>query len=105
MSINDKYILDGQTPVVEPDLLKWAAWFEKFPNRVVAKTWVGSSEVSTVFLAFDHNFHGEGPPVLFETMIFHGARDGDQRRYCTYAEAQAGHAEWVAELKQGLTDG
>lgn len=38
--MNDKYILIGQTPVLEPDLLTWAEWFET-ADRIVAKTEVG----------------------------------------------------------------
>lgn len=66
----------------------------------VAATRVGGIRVSTVFLALDHNFGGKGPPVLFETMIF-GARGRwaeFQTRYCTEAEALAGHAMYVEAI-------
>lgn len=46
--------------------------------------------VSTVFLGVDHR-HGEGVPVLFETMVFGGKYNDFQRRYCTYDEAIEGH--------------
>ena len=52
-------------------------------------------DVSTVFLSMDHGF-GKGRPVLYETMIFGGPRDQYQERYCTRAEAEAGHARTVA---------
>lgn len=58
--------------------------------------------LSTVFLVVDHSY-GNGPPVLFETMVFadepHGVfYDGIQKRYCGYHEALRGHEQ----LKQGL---
>jgi hypothetical protein len=95
-----KYILaeDGRTPVEEPDLMKWARWFEN-SERQVAHDVVGAIQVSTVFLGFDHSFReivgGEGPPVLWETMIFGGPADldGYQDRYSSYGEAVAGHAK------------
>jgi hypothetical protein len=53
-------------------------------------------EVSTVWLGLDHNWHDDGPPVIFETMIFGGPLDLECWRYVTEAEAQAGHDEVVA---------
>jgi hypothetical protein len=49
-----------------------------------------------VFLGIDHNFFGDGPPILFETMVFGGPMDQDQRRYSTWDEAEFGHAAIVA---------
>lgn len=51
--------------------------------------------VSTVFLRLDHNFFGEGPPILFETMIFGGPLDGYQLRYATWEEAEEGHEKAI----------
>ena len=49
--MTDKYILDDQgNPMPEPDLHKWARWFEQGEFRIVAKTQVGKYSVSTVFL-------------------------------------------------------
>lgn len=48
-------------------------------------------DVSTVFLALDHNYFG-GPPLLFETMIFGGPEDQEfQERWSTFQGAKAGH--------------
>lgn len=72
--------------------------------RVVARDEVGPYLVSTVWLGVDHRF-GEGAPVIFETMVFaHGGDDDlgpdlDQRRYCTEAEARAGHDETVTLIR------
>lgn len=52
--------------------------------------------VSTVFLAIDHAFR-DGPPVLYETMLFSQlpAADEKQWRYTTRTRAAAGHAKIV----------
>ncbi len=52
-------------------------------------------EVSTVFLAVNHNY-GDGPPLLFETMIFGGEHSDEQWQYATEAEALEGHKTAVA---------
>lgn len=72
-------------------------------GKVLSKTecWVKKTtavEVSTVFLGLDHAFGRTARPVLFETMIFGGPEDGDQRRWCTEEEAQRGHNAIVADL-------
>jgi hypothetical protein len=68
---------------------------------VVKKSWVGDSEVSTVFLGLDHGFGFEGP-LWFETMIFGGPLDQSQRRYGTWKDAVEGHATAVEELRMEL---
>lgn len=83
------YILNGKETVKKSDILEWAKWFEK-ENRTVEKTKIGDSEISTVFLGIDHSFGG-GIPLLFETMVFGGAMDGEQDRYSTWTEAEIGH--------------
>jgi hypothetical protein len=95
------YILNGRE-IVPADLMTWAAFFEDFGKRVVAKTKVGDAEVSTVFLGTDHRFRADGPPVLFETMVFDGPLDGEQERYCTYDEAEAGHRQMIERCRAAL---
>jgi len=91
------YILEGHTAVLATDLITWAKWFET-GDRTVAKTKIGDSDVSTVFLGLDHNY-GDGRPLLFETMIFGGKSNGFQERYSTWEEAEKGHIEVVNKLK------
>lgn len=93
--MSDHWILDGRT-LVPCDLMTWARSFEK-TNRVVAQTTVGESKISTVFLGLDHSF-GDGPPLLFETMVFGGPMADEMERYATYDEAEAGHAAMVAKV-------
>lgn len=99
--MSDKYVLNGKSPVMESDLMKWAKWFET-ADRHVAKTQVGDVTISTVFLGVDHNFLGKDP-ILFETMIFGGTHDGDGERYHTWEEAEDGHERYVDIAKQGLS--
>jgi len=105
-----KYILDTDgNPVEEPDLEAWGRWMEQEGVRRVANTVLGNAKiVSTVFLGLDHSFSDEGPPILFETMVFPGKGRGDgtlygdwheldARRYSTRENAVLGHEELVAE--------
>jgi len=94
-----KYILDGHTAVKCHDLMAWAKWFEENSNKLhVADETVEGSRVSTVFLAMDHSF-GEGPPMLFEKMVFSGPLDGEQDRCTTWDQAEKMHAAMVERVK------
>lgn len=88
-----KYILEGKTPVRCDDVLKWGTWLEeRANNRHVACQFIGDVRISTVFLGIDHNF-GDGPPLLFETMIFGGKHADYQTRVSTWTEAEAEHSK------------
>jgi len=96
--MTDKFILDGQTPVECPDLIEWGQWMQT-ADRHVAKTKINDNvKVSTVFLGLDHSF-GEGPPLLFETMIFGGEHDQYMERFETWEQAETGHKVAVASIK------
>jgi hypothetical protein len=108
MTMGRYVVKPGGVIVAESDLLRWAEWYEKAAGvpfeeggqRVARDKLPGGVEVSTVFLGTDHRFFGNGPPLLFETMIFGGPHDDFQARYATVEEARAGHAEAV-ELANG----
>lgn len=95
-----RYVLVGHEAKEEPDLLTWARWFEDSGRaRIVDRTELGEAVVvSTVFLALDHRFSGEGPPILFETMVFGGDRHCETRRCSTWDEAIDQHARVVASF-------
>lgn len=98
--MSEHYILaeDGRTPI-RASVLEWGNWFEKQDQRrVAADELPGDIRVSTVFLGLNHNW-GEGPPLLWETMIFGGEHDQYQDRYSTYDDAVAGHAKAVRIAK------
>lgn len=100
------FLPDGSGGFREVSLFEWGDWreskelpFVEGGNRV--GNWTdGTVRVSTVFLGINHNF-GDGPPILFETMIFGGKHDQYQDRYATYAEAVAGHAAAVQMVEEG----
>jgi hypothetical protein len=102
----DRYILgaDGE-PVPCSDLRTWARWYET-ADRHVAETHFGDVRVSTVFLGLDHSFAeiiGEPrPPVLWESMVFGGPLDQEQRRYTSRADADAGHTALYVEVTAAM---
>jgi len=103
------------TPYTGTDEEQVLAWGKDFNDdaRFLAQDEIEGMMVSTIFLGIDHAF-GHGPPILFETMWFsagtrtftfagkeHEAHEAlDQRRYATWDEAMAGHAELVAEARK-----
>jgi hypothetical protein len=96
MGMNDKYILEGHTPKLVMDLMKWAQWFETAERHVAITKTPGGARISTVFLGLDHSFGEPGAPVLFETMVFDESPLADeQERYRTWEEAEKGHALMV----------
>jgi len=97
------YILRGKEPVPASDTLEWGRWFENKDNRRVAFDKVeDEAEVSTVFVGLDHGFGGT--PLLFETMVFGGKLDGEQDRYSTWEEAEAGHKAIVGRVRASMSD-
>jgi hypothetical protein len=120
MSFLDYYILDDEHQPVKCGLMRWSRWFH---NEQRSKGIVGSTEtelyrVSTVFLGLDHGW-GDGPPVLFETMVFdkkssivewpdgtlasvHKTVDEDDffHRYTTWSDAEAGHKALVRRIRK-----
>ena len=101
--MSDHYILIDGKVKPEPDLLKWGKWFEDNDRRM-ALTTCGKYVVSTIFLGLDHSF-GEGPPLIFETMVFPLGQwnEQDMDRYSTLKEAKAGHAAMVKKWSGGKT--
>jgi hypothetical protein len=108
------YMLDGHTPVPTEDAVEWGLWYQNSSEqRIVSRD--GDEEsgwwVSTVFLGLDHSFHGDGPPILFESLVFAGKPiapafnerwDGYMVRYVTWDQAAAGHREIVREIGRDL---
>lgn len=88
-------------------VMQWAAIFENKedadPKRVAKTEFTDGRWVSTVWLGIDHRFDGNGPPIIFETMVFPKDSMGelDCDRYCTEAEALTGHAAMVEKWKDG----
>lgn len=96
-----RYILDEhRAPVLCPDLLTWATWYETEARMVAADELGPDLAVSTVFLAIDpYAAAGALPRRLFETRVFGGALDDEAARCDTWAEAESQHAAMVARVK------
>lgn len=101
--MSDFYDRKGEKITLE----QWGDVLKNDPfSRIVARTMVhdeyGEYLVSTVWLGLDHQY-GNGPPLIFETMIFiksgEGALDEEQWRYATEEQAMLGHAEAVTLVR------
>jgi hypothetical protein len=105
-SMNGRYTLVGQTPVPCADLIEWATWFENADNRTVKRTALDSDRViiSTVFLGLDHQFFLDGPPMLFETMVFWNGKGDEQERCSTWMQAEMQHDAMVAHVTELLRE-
>ena len=97
--MSDKYILRGKDAVPCDDLLEWGRWFET-ADRKVALDYIGTVRVSTVFIGLNHNFLDDGPPHIFETMVFGGEMEGECARYSTWEEAESGHRALVTRVEE-----
>lgn len=87
------YVLDehGIPVAADDDLDAWGRWMSRgIDARTIARDRFGDVWISTVFLGMDHAY--DGPPMLFETMVFGGPLDEEMDRYSTRDEALRGHA-------------
>ena len=95
----------------------WINRFERDPSyKRVSWTRVPKTKkwISTIWLGLDHQY-GDGPPLIFETMVFNGSASPIAcRRYTSEKEAIAGHAVIVRQYmvnramrrrKKGTGDG
>ena len=105
------YVLgsDGRTPV-PCDMWTWGAAaenrrnYERDPWCVGQTKWADGAALSTVFLGLDHQWGDEGPPILFETMLFDDDEDDYQTRCSTWDEALVMHRAgvlWAVENGHG----
>lgn len=103
------YVLDERKNPKRATLEEYAAWLASKGGeeyRVVDQTKITKEiTVSTVFLGVDHN-SGDGPPLLWETIIFGlcangcacNARDFVER-YSTFEGAKKGHEKSCKKAK------
>lgn len=96
--IHGYWILDADKRPVRASLIEWGEFFQTH-DRIVAKTLVGNANISTVFLGIDHNW-GDGPPLLFETMIFGGVHDDYQVRSSTWRQAEYEHEKACSLVRE-----
>jgi hypothetical protein len=94
------YLRDG-TAV---DAVTWAANFDVLDRKVATARVVEGARpaqscvVSTIFVGLDMNWF-DGPPLIFETMVFGPVRlDEECWRWDTEARALSGHEHVVAQV-------
>ena len=75
---------------------EWARLFAD--ERHIGDDDIDAVHVSTVWMGIDHGC-GDGPPLIFETMIFGGEHDQECWRYATEQQARAGHARIVEAIR------
>lgn len=97
------YRRDG-TPYPEGDdgLFEWARDLEKPEMQIVRQDNLPNGYwVSTVWLGLNHRFLGEGPPLIFETMVRNpqGKTEDWRKRYATENDAILGHMEAVSKFQ------
>ena len=87
--------------------LEWAALMERRAEDLSDDSWwrrrtiIGEDvEVSTVWLGIDYSF-GDGPPLIWETMVFGGRCSDWQWRYPTRQTALDDHERIVRTLRAG----
>jgi hypothetical protein len=83
-------------------LFEWARLMKNNEYKVVAQDVLVEGDepvqVSTIWLGLNMQFL-DGPPLIFETMIFGGRYEGYQWRYPTEAAALAGHDQALSLVK------
>lgn len=95
---------------------RWGRLMEDHSYRIVQQEDIGPYAVSTVWLGLDHNYVREGPPIIFETMVFATAERDDPKhkglhefddacwRWPTEAEARQGHSEIMTLIRATLQE-
>lgn len=108
MEVMDWYDRNG-VPMTFVEYIALMETVDDNDYRRIDLTEIGPYVISTVWLGLDHNFTGEGPAIIFETMVFTNSAwvadrsdpdrellvDIDTDRYATEEEARAGHEAMV----------
>lgn len=96
------FVLHGKVAVPVETIEEWARAFDT-KKRIVAQDRIGGCFISTVFLGIDHQY-GDGPPLIFETMIFRGG-DGDETMRCeSWEQAERQHKDAVAMVRREIKE-
>jgi len=102
----DNYILDDEfntIPIAYDDPRNIIGDKEdwELKRRMALTEFTSGTRISTVFLGIDHN-HGDGVPILFETMAFDDdGVDADMMvRHTTFDKAITGHNAMVERVQK-----
>jgi hypothetical protein len=103
--VNVKWYRLVDRKVIEEEEVDVSRWQSHQERRIALDQW-GDIRVSTVFLCIDHRFGLNGPPILFETMVFWPGHELDesQERYETIGQAEIGHMRWVEIVKMAMKE-
>lgn len=95
------YILINDVPVLEPDFYQWSAWFKTADRGVARTSLIDGSVVCSIFLGMDASFAQMAPtPLLYETRVFGGDKDGVKLYSVSQATAVKLHKKLVKALNQ-----
>lgn len=102
------YCLNDDKTYSKCDTNEWSKNREelkKNDKKHVGLDFVDGKRISTTWLGIDHQFR-DGPPLLFETMVFDDGSWNDIycKRYTTWKEAEEGHKATVQWVKDGYKD-
>lgn len=90
------YVLDGHEVRGVYDIREWGRAFELSKRNVMRTRLIDGSIISTVFIGIDHGMIGKRKPLLFETALLSEETPCEVvARYATWAEAEAGHMQWL----------
>ena len=84
---------------------EWGELFGIYEYKMVRRSHIGDYLVSTVWTGLPALTFREGPPLIFETMVFEGEVSGnewDEQKWATEAEAIDGHELLCAEVREHL---
>jgi hypothetical protein len=96
------YYLIGKCPVPADSLEQWAKRYDH-RNKHVGHTPIGGCCVSTIFLGVDQGL-GDGPPLVFETMIFRGGDGCERWRTETWDDAEKQHKAAVVQVRKEIRE-
>lgn len=99
---NADYFILKNRQLIPCDFLTYANWYENNPQeRIVSKTKIKQTEISTVYIGKSTLLNVDLP---FETMVFGGEYDGEQKRYATFEEAMIGHQKMIEKIDNKIFD-
>jgi len=109
MSDNYYFYLNADHTFRPCTLDEWGSQIYEMKNnhsKHVADEIINDCWVSTVWMGINHQYF-DGPPLLFETMVFKDGKSGDDiymDRYSTWDEAEEGHKKAVQWVMDGCKD-
>ncbi len=101
------YKLDENKNAIPCSTEEWGEqiqYMKENHTKHVADENIDGKRISTIWMGLDHQWHDNGPPLLYETMVFDEADKGYDiycTRYSTWQEAEEGHKKAVKWVKEG----